>query len=390
MGFWKNLFRKYKELTEDEEYSFDEEVVYDRSNLHVHDSRERRNYVRGCLDQIEDASRELDLLKKEYNVVTSYLTDMEEVESMPPEMRTQLEETAHHLLALHDTKDRFHERESKISDEQFQAMEQMEEEVESGLEHLEEAERYQKLVKNDLRRLDNERRSYAYRHRELEADMDNYRGMTLVSFVTMVACMLILLVLQLALHLDVKIGYILAICAAALVMILLYVKHEDAVHEIDRVENTINKLIQLQNTVKIRYVNNKNLLDYLCLKFRVSSGSELRENWEHYQEEKEARAAYDTATKDYLFYRDDLVKQLRYSRVKDPEIWLHQTEALVDPREMVEARHKYIVRRQALRSQMEYNKNVATAAQDEIRALAADFPMYQEEILEMVTERPDD
>lgn len=389
MGFWKNLFRKYKAY-EDEETDFDEEIIYDRENLHIHDSRERKRYVHGCLDQIADASRELDALKKEYNVVTSYLTDMEEVESVPPQMKAQLEETAQHLMVLHDSKNQFRERENRISDELFQVFEQMEDEVESGLARLEEAEHYQKLVKSDLRRLDNERRSYAYRHRELENDMDNYKGMALICFITMMVCMIILFVLQMVLHLDVKMGYILAICAAALVMVLLYVRHEDAVQEIDHVETTINKLIQLQNTVKIRYVNNKNLLDYLQLKFHVSSGKELRENWENYQEEKEAREMYDTVSKDYRFYQDDLVKQLRYLRVKDPEIWLRQPEALVDPREMVEARHKYILRRQSLRSQMEYNQHIATAAQDEIRALAADYPMYQEEILQMVTERPED
>ena len=50
----------------------------------------------------------------------------------------------------------------------------------------------------------------------------------------------------------------------------------------------------------------------------------------------------------------------------------------------MEIRHGLIVRRQKLRKQMEYNEQLAESAQMEIRALVEEFPIYREEILEMV------
>ena len=49
----------------------------------VNDKEQRGQYVRGCLEQIAEASKEVETLQFEYNMVTSYLKDMEEVEALP-------------------------------------------------------------------------------------------------------------------------------------------------------------------------------------------------------------------------------------------------------------------------------------------------------------------
>ena len=70
--------------------------------------------------------------------------------------------------------------------------------------------------------------------------------------------------------------------------------------------------------------------------------------------------------------------------MQDPDIWLHQTQALLAHGEMVEIRHGLIVRRQKLRKQMEYNENLAESAKAEIKSLAEEFPIYRDEIFAMV------
>lgn len=49
-------------------------------------------------------------------------------------------------------------------------------------------------------------------------------------------------------------------------------------------------------------------------------------------------------------------------------IWLHQTGAILDPKEMVEVRHAMILRRQQLRKQMEFNTDNAEKAQEQIKS----------------------
>jgi len=71
-------------------------------------------------------------------------------------------------------------------------------------------------------------------------------------------------------------------------------------------------------------------------------------------------------------------------RVIDPGRWVHQTRALLDKREMVEIRHELILRRQALRKQLDYNKNIADSARNEVMDVAKNYPAYTREILDMV------
>ncbi len=66
-------------------------------------------------------------------------------------------------------------------------------------------------------------------------------------------------------------------------------------------------------------------------------------------------------------------------------IWLHQTAAILDKKEMVEIRHNLIIRRQSLRRRMDYNKEmVAGKAQAEIKDLVDKYPKYAAEIVGIV------
>ena len=54
------------------------------------DPVQRREYINSCLQQMEEAARELDALEFEYNDVTSHLRDMEEIDALPPEQRAEI------------------------------------------------------------------------------------------------------------------------------------------------------------------------------------------------------------------------------------------------------------------------------------------------------------
>ena len=363
------------------------QIIYDRKGLEIRNEKARQVYINNCLEQIEDASRELGTLKREYNVVTSYLTDMEEVEALPKDVARSLKDAAKHLVDATSVRDEYLKRSDRMTDEEFENMERLASETEEGLSKIKEAEQYRKLIRGDLKRLDNERHAFTYRKKELEKDRANYKGMTTICFATMIFILISLLVLQAAMGLDVKIGLIFTVCVGALMMILFFVRFTDAGSELEKLERDQNRLINVQNTVKIRYVNNTQLIDYLYLKYKVESSEQLEDLWRRYQSEKKEREKYADSTKELAFYQDELIKILNQTRVKDPSVWLHQVSAILDQREMVEVRHGLIRRRQALRIQMDYNQGVAKQAQEEVKNLATEYPEYAQEIMDMVTSR---
>lgn len=387
MGWFQNLAAKL--FRRDEEDGYDDEWDDDESSHQVdyNDKEQRDDYVRNCLERIGDATREVENLTFEYDMVTSYLKDMEEIEALPPEESEQLKECAKRVALLQDSKSDFMERPHRITDEKYQQIERMVDEVEEGYRKLSETEEYQELIKKDLSRLDGEKHAYSFRRNEVMHTIVDTRGMAVICVVALGLCVLLLLFLQFFLDMDTRAGYLVTAAAAALAITLIYVKHVDARRELHRVETGINKIILLQNKVKIRYVNNTNLLDYLYLKYGVSSAQELMDMWENYKIEKEEREKFRKAELDLDYSQQELLQMLKRYQIKDPAIWLHQTEAILDSKEMVEIRHNLIIRRQSLRRRMDYNKEVVAAgSQKEIKDLVAQYPQYAKEIVATVEE----
>lgn len=385
MNWLKKLFRKWSKVTEEPDYDEDweneeEDRIEDFSNKEIRDE-----YVKNCLEKIAEASKELENLDFEYNTVTSYLKDMEEIEAIPEEEAEDLKNCAKKVEYLQNSRDDYAGRKRLMSDERFCQIESMLDEIEEGCGKLKEAEQYQELVKKDLSRLDGEKHAYLFRKNELIGEVADTKGMAVICVAALALCILLLLLLQFMLDMDTKAGYLITAGVAAIAMTVIYVKHTEAKRELKRVEHGINKIILLQNKVKIRYVNNTNLLDYLYLKYNVTSAEELENLWKQYFLEKEERDKYKRAELDLDFNQQELLRILRRYPIDDPAIWLHQTEAILDHKEMVEIRHNLIIRRQSLRRRMDYNKEVvAGGAQKEIKDLVHRYPQYAKEIIEMV------
>lgn len=385
MGFIRKLLDRFRRDYDEYEEEWDEEEAPREIDFNNRD--QRNDYVRNCLEKMAEATKELENLNFEYNMVTSYLKDMEEIEALPPEEGEQLKDCARRVSLLQDRKTDFMGRPRRITDEKYRMIERMEDEVEEGIAKLTDAENYRDLIRKDLNRLDGERHAYLYRKSEVMRLISDTRGMAVICVTALGLCALLLLFLQYFLEMDTKMGYLLTAGAAAVVLTLIYIKHMDARRELKRVETGINRIILLQNKVKIRYVNNTNLLEYLYMKYGVSGAKELAQLWENYRIEKEEREKFRRAELDLDYSEQELLQILKCYQVQDPAIWLHQTEAILDSKEMVEIRHNLIIRRQSLRRRMDYNREVvAGTSQRDIKALVERYPKYAKEIMQTVEE----
>lgn len=382
MGFFSKIFRKrkYQESGTDDW----ENVVYDRDHVDFGEEEQRRRYISGCLEQAEEAARELNLLTGEYSLITSYLTDMEEIEALPEGERDELNTIAGNLVALEQEGEKYRKKKNRMTDAEYYRLREQEDMICEGIEKLKECESYGGKVRQDLKRLDRERHAYEFRRQELDMVMNNLRGMSVIFLTAFVLCLVMLLVLQFGFKMDTKLGYLLAGAAVAIAVTVTWVKYTDGDRELRQVELDINKLIQLQNKVKIRYVNNRNLTDYLYMKYSTDSAGALERVWKQYQKEKEERREYAQAESKAEYYRRQMVNKLAHYRISSPERWLGHPAAILDKREMVEIRHELILRRQALRKQMDYNNQVAETARKEIMDVAEKYPAYAEEIRGMV------
>lgn len=391
MGFFDRFVKIKERFLPDEPEEIGEEgweeVTLDRKNVDLSDPTERHDYVDHCLRQAYDADRELESLQFEYNRVTSYLTDMEEIDAISGDERAELNACAKKLADVGGSTESIKERKSFMTDLEFAKTRRMEDEIVTGIKRLGEAEEYQKKIRMDLQRLDGEKHAYQYRKNELRAAIADTRGMTIICVAAFGICVFMLLILQYGFSMDIGMGMMLTALVAAIALTMVYVRYHDTVKELDRVNKGTNRLILLQNAVKIRYVNNTNLLDFLYMKYDVKSANQLKDRWEKYQTEIVEREKFRRATLELDEAEQQLLNILRRYRVKDPTIWLRQAKALTEPADMVEIRHGYIIQRQSLRRRMDYNREVVgKRARDEINELITIYPKYAKEILAQVNE----
>ena len=114
MGFWKRLFgRKDKKQEIEEDW---EQIVYARDDVNFHEEEQRSRYITNCLEQMADASKEINLLTGEYSLVTTYLCDIEELEALPLEEKKEVERIARMLTTLDQERQRYFGKPDRMSD----------------------------------------------------------------------------------------------------------------------------------------------------------------------------------------------------------------------------------------------------------------------------------
>lgn len=381
MNFFKKLFSKKQNIESNES---EEQVTKLRRDVNFDSPEDRSRYIMDCLEQLETGTRETEILTGEYQLITEYLTDTEEIDALPDEQHSKLEALASQLTGYDSEMKKYRDRKNRMSDIDFYTLRSHESEVEDGIKKLREGEKYAVKIKKDLRRLDGERQANEFRKQELKRSKANYKGMVGIFITAYIFCMLLLVFLQFVLGLSVFIGYFLATAVMAIACAVAAIKYIDSDKEQATAQNTVNKLIKLQNTVKIRYVNNRRLLEFLYLKYHVENAEKLEKLWRLYQQEKEERRQFIEAEARNEYCSKQFLAMLTSFRIKYPDRWLFQTSAILDKREMVEVRHELILKRQAIREQMEHNKKLADDARDEIADISLLYPEYAKEILEMV------
>jgi len=396
-GFFTNLFKR--NIEDDDffiEYSIDgdedevalnwnwDSLIKDRHLLKLSDEVQREKYIRSLVEQVSDASRELDRLSDEYNYVTSVLKDTDELEALPIEEKESLQAIADRMMKLEGASSKAKKAKKLMSEGQFQAVQRFYDSMPSAYEEIRTAENQRKLIKEDLKRLDDEKQGYMILNKDLKNDMANARGMLVISIFAAFVCILMLLILQFGFKMETRVGYLMVAIGIFVAVAVIYLKFTDAQKEQGRAYRSINRIILLQNTVKIRYVNNKNLLDYLYMKYNTSSAEELKRIMDTYEEECERRAENERNEKQLTAIEQEYKKQLSRYRLNDINIWVHNPLAVVDKKERVEIRHAYVLNRQKLRAQMDYNRKLAKEGEKELKQLVKEYPRYSKEVVDML------
>lgn len=346
-----------KKGTTDKEDNFSMEMESYEVDLDSKPDRER--YIRGYCEQIIEATRQNEEAKLEYQTVTSYLTDIQKIDRIEGEEREVLVDTARNLVTLsrerHEYQDK---REIKLSEKQYKYYEKNEQKLPEDIKKLEEYEAYNTKIKNDMRHLEGEKSVLKHQKKEYAASQRYLKKIAITTSVLVVTMFALFYVLDSVAGKDMQLPFLLTVALAGISGLFIFLEGRKNAYNLKLAQIKLNKAITMLNTVKIKYVNSTNCIDYTCKKYNVNSALELRFQWEQYCKAKKMQLELVRNTERMNDFNIKLMDQLKQYEVSDLDIWTYQAAALIDSKEMVEIRHRLNLRRQKIRERIEYNTKI--------------------------------
>ena len=341
--------------------------------------------VQDFCEQLVDMSYHMEDLKKEYQVVTSYLTDIQRIEELPIDMATELIENAKRIEMLDKNRHTYLQSENLLSMEQYKTIARLEDEVVDTIKTLNEMEQRDAMLKNDMGHLEGEKESLKYRRRDCSVGIDRLRAVLGTVLVLFLVTAMALIWYGLSTRANVTIPSLVLGAIVMVVFAACYAKYVDYKSEIKEADAKVKRAVSLLNKVKAKYINNTSTLDYIYEKYGVHSSKELEYMWAQYDTMNKDAMRYSQANNDFRVYCDQLVKRLEKIGVKDPLVWPKQTNALIDRREMVEIKHNLNMRRQSIREKMATCEKISDNAKIAIKASVELNPALESFVKEILT-----
>ncbi len=378
------LFFKKKQKEKNFEKKMEELNVSVLSDKDLKKSKRIEQHVIECLEQIIDISKVREEELEEYQVVNSYLEDIQILEDMPEEERGKINDVASNVVQLNAARTEFLNSAKKISDAQFALLEQKEKEVPAAIKRLSANEKYQETIKRDMKYLEREKSEWKFQKEYLSHQKKRLTNLLYVFVGLAVTAAVLLLILQFGFQVKLEyvwMGYVLVTVAA---ISFLYLKMMKDSSDIAVAERNANRAIQLQNKVKLRYVGITNAIDYACEVYHVKSSKELNQDWEYYMDAVRERERYQRTNEDLEYFNGRLVRMLTKYKMYDTQIWVVQAQALIEPKEMVEIKHALITRRQKLRGTMEDQMTEMRSLRGEVEQLRGRIGTMKDKIEDII------
>ncbi|MDF2542390.1 MAG: putative rane protein [Herbinix sp.] len=384
MGLLQRLFgRKQREATE-KTINLEESSSELKRTIKLNTKQERLGLIRENCESIADGNRQMEEAKVEYQAVTSYLTDMQRIDMIPLEQREVLEDAARKIINLNKERNKFKNKDSKLSDEQYRLFERYNLQIPKELPKLYESEKYQVMIQGDLDRLEKEKKLFTEEQEEIHSKQNFLKGIGFTIFIIVSLLFLLFGFLWSVYDQKFILPFLLTVFMAMVFVLYVFMEARKNTHKMKLSEIKLNRVIVLLNKVKIKAVNNRNYIEYTYSKYMIKNYHELKTLWEEYIKRKDEERRYQSNTELLHFYESEMVKELKKFAIADSEIWIYQASAIVDSKEMVEVRHRLNVRRQKLRERMDAYMKQKEDALTSIYAVMDTYPDCVEEAMQLM------
>ncbi len=345
----------------------------------VHDEEVRQTFYKECSDFIEEAVFQSEQAKNEYGLVTTYLSDVQKIETLSGTGRAEVESAAKSLIALENERARTEKKEPGISDVQKGFFALHEREMPETITWLKGEEERQRSIEGKMKYLAGEKAVYQMEQEECLDRNEFFKKLIIGISIGVIALLGMFFLFMEKTEKDLRVPLLLTVIFALIFGMYIMLATRKNVYKMKVAEIKRNKVIEVENKIKLRFVNCTWGIEYAYEKYHTTSSMQLETMWKEYlriraEEERERKLDHEREV-----FRSSIIRELRKVGVADAGIWVMQPRALIDKNEMVEVRHNLNVRRQKLREHIDYNMKQKEKNEDAIIRFVKEHPEYVEE-----------
>lgn len=330
-------------------------------------------------------ARNLADTKREYAIVTEYLSDCETIAALPPERLAVIQSTAEMIDTLNGRRDEYMNRPRRISDAKMHEFDMRGDEIPDAINRLIKDEKYQDTLKRDMGYLEGEKLRWVLNRSDMFDEMKKLRIASFVVLGIFGACMLAMMIMSLGFDMELNIFFVVAAFIALAAGLIIIVRYQNDIMTLKIAGKNADKAIAMLNKVKIKYVNITNAVEYERNSFQVKDSREFLLQWEDYQEAVREREKFKDANTDLEIYTKRLMKLLSELDLYDSGVWLDMPSVLYRTGDMVERRHELFVKRQKLRDQLNSYIDAMNYQRKDIKRLLNKYPEYAGEVGDILT-----
>ncbi len=346
----------------------------------IEDSAVRQAFYQECSDLIDEAMLQSEQAKNEYGLVTTYLSDVQKIEALAGEGKAEVEAAANSLITLEKERKLLQTKEPAISATQKAFFAMHEEEIPKTIQWLYGEEEYQRDIDRKMKYLAGEKAAYQMEQEECIDRNEFLKKLMIGISAGVVVFLVFFFYMGEQTEKDFRIPFLLTVIAALIFAMYVVVTTRKNIYNRKVAEIKRNKVIVIENKIKLRYVNCTWGIEYAYEKYHATSAMHLETMWKEYLRIREEEERSRKNERQQEVHRSVIVEQLRRVGVADTGIWVMQPQALIDKGEMVEVRHSLNVRRQKLREHIDYNMKQKERNEQAMIQFVKEHPEYAEEL----------
>lgn len=348
------------------------------------DPKKLEHYILDSCEHIIATTKEIKSEKKEYDIATKYLEDIQAIDNLPKERYNEIRSASANILDTDNARAAYLKSSKKITDEQFFMIKQEEEDIPDIISRMQENERYQAKVKREMNDLEGTKSYLDMQLNETKRLRKRFLILSVLVAIAFASLLVLSVIIERYSKVDVGLYRLILFAIVAIVAGFLFVYMSNMSRDRRAYMKKLNSTISLLNVVRMKYVNVTKAIDYICDKYDVENSYKLIYVYEQYLEAVKEKEKFEKNNDDYEYFMGRLVRLLNRENLYDAKMWLTQISALVDKDERVQMRHNLVKRRAKIRERMEENTKAVKSERDEIDRLMSEHHYYVPEIIQII------